>query len=219
MTHRFGLALVGALLLTGCGNDFEPSSNNAMLKSLTSSGLAQMTAGRSAVEPMSRARLAEVVTPVMLMTIERSGVEVLIAEVETNRGVETWSSVDDVTISLRNGVIVATRGFGADLMAASVPSVSQGSGSGQDHTRRHSTLNGEDQPIETAFTCRFTNAGVKTVDIVEINYPLTHIIESCAAGGVSFQNEYWIGSDQKIRKSRQWISPEAGILTIEDVRR
>lgn len=219
MTHRLGLALIGAFLLSACGNDPEPTSNGAVLKSLSSAGMARITSGGTAAEPITRARLAEVVTPVMLITIERTGVEALFAEIETARGVETWSSVDDLTISLRNGVIVATRGFGPDLMAASVPSVSLASGNGQGHTRRHSTLNGEDQPVQTDFACRFVSDGVKAVEIVEITYQLTHIAETCTAGDVSFQNEFWIGSDQKIRKSRQWISADGGFLTIEDVRR
>jgi hypothetical protein len=218
MTHRLGLALICALLLSACGNDIEPTSNGALLKSLSSSGMARIRGG-SAPEPMTRARLAEVVTPVMLMTIERTGVEALFAEIETSRGVETWSSVDDITISLRNGVIVATRGFGADLMAANVPAVSLASGGGQGHTRQHSTLNGEDQPVQTDFTCRFSQDGVKAVDIVQISYSLTHVVETCAAGDLSFQNDFWLGSDQKIRKSRQWISPEVGFITIEDVGR
>lgn len=219
MTHRLGLALMGALLLSACGNDSEPTSNGALLKSLSSSGMAQLRGGADAAPPMTRARLAEVLTPVMLMTIERTGVEALFAEIETSRGVETWSSVDDITISLRNGVIVATRGFGADLMAASVPAVTLASGGGQGHMRRHSTLSGTDQPVLTEFACQFSRDGVKAVDIVQISYQLTHIVETCTAGDLSFQNDFWIGSDQKIRKSRQWISPEAGFITIEDVRR
>ena len=210
------MALFG---VTACGNDTETSPNAAVLRSFAASGAAKVKGTEGAAAPMTRARLAEVVTPVMLVTWDRTGNEALIAEIQTNGNVATWSSVDDLTISMRNGVIVATRGFGDDLMAASVPAVSRHSGGGAEHVRVHTLLNGEDQAYRTQFTCRFQNAGFQDIDIVQINYRSTHVIESCHAGDIRFQNEYWISEDQKMRKSRQWISPAVGYFTIRDVRR
>ena len=219
MKYAPGLGLISLLALAACGSDTDPASNTAVVRSFAASALGSVKASAPASERMTRARLAEVLTPVMLTTIENTGHQALIAEIETNGPVATWSSVDDITISLRNGVIVATRGFGADLMAATVPAVSRSSGGGQTYTRVHTLLNGEDQAVRTQFACTMQNYGAKTVDIVEISYQTSHVIESCTADGVSFRNEYWISGDQKMRKSRQWISPDVGFLTIEDVRR
>lgn len=221
MKLAHGICLIGLLFLSACGSEADTSSNsNAdLLRSVAASTVARVKGSEAAAEPMTRARLAEVVTPVMLLTVDASGKQALIAEIQTNQGVATWSTVDDITISLRNGVIVATRGFGADLMAAAVPAVLSGVGQGQSHRRVHTLLNGEDKPIRTQFTCTFRNDGSQVIDIVEVKYQATQITESCVASERRFENVYWISGDRQMRKSRQWISPEVGFLTIQDVRR
>lgn len=215
---RHSLFLVFLMALSACGSATDTASNTEVLRAFAASATGRMKAPET-VAPITRATLAQVVTPVMLVKIDKTGQEALIAEIQTNGGVSTWSSIDDITISFRNSVIVATRGFGADLMAAAVPAISRSSGGGTGHTRVHTLLNGEDNTVRTRYACTLQNAGSKIVNIVQIAYETTHIIESCAADGLRFQNEYWFSGDQKMRKSRQWISPEVGFLTIEDVRR
>ncbi len=168
---------------------------------------------------ITRALLDQVLTPVMLVTVENRMQQALVAELQTNGGVQTWSSVDDVTLSLRKGMIVATRGFGADLMAADVPGIPLGITGTTTHRRVHTLLNDEDQAVRTVFACTFQWPEPETITVVEITYHVTRISESCAAGQVAFQNEYWLSKDRHLRKSRQWISPDVGFLTVEDVRR
>ncbi|NEX48049.1 YjbF family lipoprotein [Pseudotabrizicola algicola] len=210
------LGLLACTTLVACGSDSDSIGTADIVRSFATSAIGTLSPADAGIERMTRARLAEVVTPVMLLTVDSTGQEALIAEIENNRGVETWSTVDDITISLRNGVIVATRGFGADLMAASGPNVTRSGGS---YGRVHVLLNGEDNPEQTRFACTLQNAGAKAVEVVEITYQATHMIETCSAPGESFTNDYWITGDQKIRKSRQWISPDLGYITIADVRR
>jgi hypothetical protein len=214
-------ALIGLLGVAGCGNETESSSNTEIVRTLVAAGAAKVKGNGAggAAAPLTRARLAEVVTPVMLATVENTGNEALIAEIQVNGDVATWSTVDDITISMRKGVIVATRGFGADLMAASVPAVSRQSGGGAGHNRVHTLLNGEDQPVRTAFSCQFQNHGPQDIEIVQIKYRSTYITEDCRSDKIRFKNEYWISDDQKMRKSRQWISPQVGFFIIQDVRR
>lgn len=219
MKSTLVLGIFSMFVLAACGSDSDSATNTDIVRSFASSAFGVVKPAGPAPERMTRARLAEVLTPVMLVTIDSTGHEALIAEIETNGSVATWSSVDDITISLKNGVIVATRGFGADLMSAAVPAVSRSSGGGASHTRVHVLLNGEDQSVRTRFSCTMQNLGTKAVDVVQVSYQTTHVVESCTADGATFKNDYWISSDQKIRKSRQWISPDVGFLTIADVRR
>lgn len=214
MNHALWSCLLAALITASCGSD--PSPTVGMARTALASLLG--TAKPTAPPQITRALLAQVVTPVMLVTVDDRNQQALIAEIQTNRGVATWSSVDDITLSLRNGVIVATRGFGADLMAADVPDISGRSG-GKAHSRVHTLLNGEDRAVQTSYVCGVRSAGIKMIEIVEISYETTHIIESCAGGGLRFVNDFWFTSDQTLRKSRQWVSPDVGFLTIEDVRR
>ncbi|MDO9639268.1 MAG: YjbF family lipoprotein [Pseudotabrizicola sp.] len=205
--------LLAVLITASCGSDPSPTVGMAR----TALGSVLGTAKAPAPPRITQALLAQVVTPVMLVTIDNRKQQALIAEIQTNRDVATWSSVDDITLSFRNGVIVATRGFGADLMAADVPEVSPRSG-GEAHSRVHTLLNGEDQAVQTRYACSFRNVGMEVIEIVKISYEATHIVESCAGGGMRFVNDFWFSGDQTLRKSRQWISPDVGYLTIEDVR-
>lgn len=219
MKSALVLGLVSLLTVAACGSDSDSATNTDILRTFAASAIGTVKPEGPPAEQMTRARLAEILTPVMLVAIDKTGQEALIAEIETNGGVATWSSVDDITISLRNGVIVATRGFGADLMSAAVPNITRNSAGGSPYSRIHVLLNGEDQPVRTAFSCTLQNAGLKAVEVVQISYQVTHLVESCGANGVTFQNDYWFSGDQNLRKSRQWISPDVGYLTIADVRR
>lgn len=213
------IAAAIAMTLAGCGNDPESFASARLVQGIVKDKATSVRGAAPAAAPkLTRAFLAQVPTPVMWVTLESRGQQALIGQVETNGGVETWSTVDDVTISFRNGVVVATRGLGADLMAAAGPSGGQLLASGSTFTRVHTTLNGLDQPIKRQMTCTVSNQGVQSIDIVEISYRATHIVETCDIGGASIQNDYWIDAAKKMRKSRQWIGQEIGYLEIEDLR-
>jgi hypothetical protein len=218
MKASLSAALIALMAFAACGNETDTSAATQVVRAVAATSLAKVKGGGAGEPQMTRARLAEVVTPVMLVTVENSGQEAMIAEIQANRGVSTWSTVNDITISLRDGVIVATRGFGADLMAAAVSPVSKGVGGGPEHRRTHTVLNGEDQAVRMEFNCKFRNDGPKTIEVVEIFYQTTQITESCVAGMLSFENQYWLDNGQKMRRSRQWVSSDAGYIIISDVR-
>jgi hypothetical protein len=214
------IAATIAMTLGGCGNDPESFASARMVQGLVKEKTASARGAAAAPSPkLTRAVLSQVLTPVMLVNLESRAQQALIGQVETNGDVETWSTVDDVSISFRHGVVVATRGLGPDLMAAAGPSGGQLLSSGSTFTRVHTTLNGLDQPIKRQLACTTSNQGTQTIDIVEVAFKATHIVETCDTGNGSIQNDYWIDSAGKIRKSRQWIGQEIGFLVIEDLRR
>jgi hypothetical protein len=124
-----------------------------------------------------------------------------------------------VTVSLRQGVLLATRGFGADLMAADVPGAATLAKGGSAYSRAHTLLDGTDQPIRTIYSCSVMSRQPQAIVVVEVSYQTTHVVESCSDGNSTFENEFWFEGAQKLRKSRQWVSPEVGYLLIEDLRR
>lgn len=209
--------LVLALALSACGTDTdETAGSRAWLafaqQSLGSDAPAQPQAG------LTRAALARVVTPVDLVTLERAGVSGLIARIGTNGGVETWSSADDRTVSFRNGLLVATRGLGADLMSADVPPLSRIAAGQGSHGRTHVTLSGDEQPIRATYSCVLTTIGPETVVIVERSMTLRHVQETCAGRGESFVNDYWFDGRGILWQSRQWAGRDLGHLRIQRLR-
>jgi hypothetical protein len=217
------VALLGTVLalgLAGCGNDPESFASARLVQTAVKDSAASVRRGAPAAAPppLTREVLSQILTPVMVVRMISRGQQALIGQVETNGDVETWSTVDDVTVSFRNGVVVATRGLGADLMAASGPSGSQLLGSQNSYSRIHTSLDGLDQPVRRTLECSSSRKGQQSIDVVEISYQVTHIVETCLSDGLSIQNDYWLDGARKMRKSRQWIGQEIGYLEIEDLR-
>jgi hypothetical protein len=214
---RLAIASFAALWLAACGSDTGQIATISAARTIATMAAGQMT-GRGTPAPagigMTRATLANIVTPVDLVTIETSGAQGVIAKIGTNRGVETWSSVDKKTLSFRNGIILATRGLGGDLMSAAVPARTQVTVPGT-HNRRHVVLNGQDQPETLQFQCRTTAVGPDSVIVVERSYATQHYQETCSGPSGSFSNDYWAGIGGNLRKSRQWVSERVGFVVVE----
>jgi hypothetical protein len=219
MKNLFLTCALAAMALTGCGNDPESFAGARLVKSAITDGASSLkrSAEPAAKLAIKRSDLDAISTPAQLVTLQ-NGKQGLVGLLQNNRGVTTWSTVDDVTISLRDGVIAATRGLGDDLMAAVPVSPNQLASGAKSYQRTLTHLDGIDQAIATTFTCNASIDGRQQIEIVQLSYSTTHVVESCSSASTSFQNDYWIGA-AGIRKSRQWVSENAGYLTIEDLRR
>ena len=214
------LLLLGIIGLSACGSD-NNQTGTATPIGVAASAL-KNSLGRAAKPApggigMTRATLANIVTPVDLVTIETSGAQGVIAKISTNRVVETWSSLDNKTLSMRDGVVVATRGLGADLMSAAVPQLAQ-LRSSQPFTRSHVTLSGEDKPITSSYFCHPVQNGPKNIVVVERSYATQHITEQCNGPDSGFSNDYWFEIGGKLRRSRQFVSESVGFVVIEHLR-
>ncbi|QYK42362.1 MAG: YjbF family lipoprotein [Paracoccaceae bacterium] len=211
-----GLLALSGLVLAGCGSQTQISPSARIAQTVaTSVAGTRGAAPRVDLSPsrLTRAQIASITVPADLVTLEKAGVSAVVVRTGLNGGVETWSSPDDRTISVRDGVIVATRGLGADLMAARVPGVAQLAAGGS-WERLHTTLNGEDQAVITRYSCTASSAGPARIVVVERAYETRLVRESCEGGGTRFVNEYWLQGGAKLRQSRQWIGHTVGYVAI-----
>lgn len=203
--------------LSACGSDQKEISTFSALQSY-GTGLAgkfrKTAVPAGASQGITRATVDGIGAPVDLVTIENRGAQGLIVQVGTNGSVETWSSADNKTLSMRNGMLVATRGLGGDLMSAAVPNLAQLE-SGQTVKRAHTVLDGEDKPFTHRFDCRGIRNGAKTITVVERSYQTQHITEDCNGPDGSFSNDYWVQTGGKLRRSRQFVSESVGFVVIE----
>jgi hypothetical protein len=138
-----------------------------------------------------------------------------------NAGYITWSTVEKQTLTLRQGVMTATRGLGDDLMSSDVSATIRAiaSGGGDDIVRVLRHLDGDDQTIETRFTCRLTTAGRETITLSSgENLATTRLVERCVAGNQTVENIYWKDTGGTVRRSRQWISASLGYILIDVLR-
>lgn len=210
-------ALVGLTALAGCGNDKESLSGFESFKTMAKSAVASAGSKETVAPKVSRAMVDQIAAPVRAVTLEKRNQQALMVEIARNNGVETWSSVDKVTISVRNGVLVATRGLGDDLMAASAQHPVLRNSADGGTRRTYSLLNGADQMVRVSADCVAKSEGVQAIEIVEKTYNLNKVVELCTLGREQFTNIYWLDSSGSIRKSRQWVSPNVGSIIIEDL--
>ncbi len=165
---------------------------------------------------VTRAQLDQVETPLMAARLTGPGTFATLIPVGVNGDVVTWRSADEITLSLNQGVIVATRGLGQDLMAADVADTLRmiDSETGN-YTRIHTYLDGEYQTQFHAFTCRNETRTADQIEIVEQRHQTLRIEESCFAPEQHIANTYWVDSGGTVWKSKQWVSPSLGYMETE----
>lgn len=136
-------------------------------------------------------------------------------------GVDTWRTGQNQTLSLNDGVLIATRGLGHDLMSADVAGTlaALAGGPQSGYPRLLSYLDGEGQTVFRAMLCEMRPAVADPVVSFGLTFPATRRDETCATTGQTVTNRYWIGTDGAMRRSEQWIGPDLGTLAIEQLTR
>lgn len=187
------------LLLAGCG-DLLPGRGGA-----TGPGAGP-----------DRAEIDRAGRPLLMARLPRLGTRAMMRPSGRNGDVITWKAPDEVSISLAGGVLVATRGLGPDLMSAEVtrtramlagaPMPARG------YARLHSYLDGEHRPQFKSFLCRDAGRRPETIALRGMTRQTLRVTERCTSPDAGFVNEYWIGADGLVWRSRQWIGPGVGYL-------
>ena len=160
--------------------------------------LAQIKAG------LSPAVLARFNGPVMIAQLPSRNAVALLSKVGTNQGVDTFLSTDGISISISNGVIVATRGFGFDLMRADYAEPLLAiKNPPQEIARNFSHLDGENQLITTTYDCSYATIGARQVK------------EVCTSSTQSFENTHSLDENGEIFSATQWVSLQTGPIVFE----
>lgn len=123
-----------------------------------------------------------------------------------NGDVDTWSSRDGISLSFQQGVLVASRGLGHDLMGADAARtlVALAEGGAGIYRRKMRYLTGDYQSVWLAAGCSLQAAGGEG--------GLLRMEEHCRAGNLDFTNQFWLDRNDSIVRSRQWISPQLGYI-------
>ncbi|WP_296427267.1 YjbF family lipoprotein [Yoonia sp.] len=142
--------------------------------------------------------------PVLLVQIMNRGAVAVLTRVAMNGPIETFLTPDGISLSLHDGLLVATRGLGFDLMAADVGGpLGAVMGNANDAPREHRYLDGENHVSRDVFDCIYTRSAAD------------HIREICSRAGNAFENTYIVDVFGLVRVSRQWVSEGVGYLLIE----
>ena len=198
MMQRLGI--LAAVLLCGlaaCAPKGPPPDPRALL-----------TAGqiRASSQPLLLTRIDDLGGSTMIVTGRRDGVV-------------TWRTADFVTFSYRDGLLVATRGLGADLMSADVSRTHAAltGGPSQDYPRFLTFLGPDDKTLFRAFRCTMRDAGPDPVVSFGTVFPATLMRETCHSTRLTIENRYWVAPGGGIRRSFQWIGADLGYLETEQL--
>lgn len=194
----FGLPALCAVFLAGC-SALGGSGAGAMLSMLKPKG------PQTSAFDMPRAELEKAGVPVMVLASDRFGYEDFVAPRDRRGAVVNWGSADGLLVTLRDGVLIETRGLGGDLMSSAMPGAGQIAGSGS-YRRSYFFVGPEDRSDRIDFTCTPRTAGTETLAVFGLGYPTRHVIETCESDAGVIKNEYWL-QGSTIRKSREWVSP------------
>lgn len=165
---------------------------------------------------ITRAQLDTVQQPLLFAELDSLGTAASLVQGGRNGAVVTWLTADRVGLSFHDGLLVATRGLGQDLISADVSGTRRAlaGGAGRYHARLYSYLDGEHQTQYRAFKCLITDRRPETIDIFDHVHATTRVEETCYSTDLEVVNRYWTGGGV-MWKSQQWVSPFAGYLLTE----
>ncbi|NRP13428.1 hypothetical protein XMD517_002211 [Aliiroseovarius sp. xm-d-517] len=163
--------------------------------------------------------LAKTGAPAYVVSVEnRPGAYAQFLRQQVNiRGEETWISGDGVSLGMKEGLVLATRGLGGDLMSADISRLLPAILSRRDTVTELylSHLNANDETSFSTFRCRLSNRGARSVDLGPYVAQTDLMVADCTNGNTTLKNLYWLDRQRGgIVQSRQWISPHTGSLAL-----
>lgn len=216
MNRPAGLLVLVALTLAGCsGGDAGVSPSIPGLGRLTGGAAAPATV--EVEVPLPGAAVAVAPAPRMLATVEQTRITAPLRLAVDRGGYQTWIADDRTTITLRGGVVTATRGLAHDLLAADAEAAAQAIRAGRagSYSRSYRYTSGV-RGIETrSYSCTLARTGAETVTVQGRQVAATRFSETCTGPDGGFRNDYWIGRDGRLTKSRQFLDPQGGYLTLQ----
>jgi hypothetical protein len=210
-------ALAAITALAGCGPD--AGGPIAQVGRALAASLGQSRADAPPLrQQLTRAAIREYGQPVILVEAPAIPAEATLRPLAQNGPNRTWITADGVTLTFRNGVVVATRGLGEDLMSADTAAAEAALGNRRagPAVRTHWRLDGDHRQVRIRYDCEFVAEGSETIEIIEERHATVRFREICRSGESWIENRYWIGArDGVVWRSRQWVSPKVGYLAID----
>lgn len=215
------LICMAALGLSACSSDPNAQSTLAQVKAFTKSVFpGKQAAGGPTPEEALIATLQATKGPVAAIAVEAQGVALPFVESATNGPVRTWINGANQTISIRGGMIVATRGYGHDLMANDSPEIvslltNRKSGA---QNREMYFIDGSDTNVRYVIPCTVAPSGQEAVQTLSGPVTTTKMVENCTSGAFEIENTFWVTGSGVTIQSRQWVSVGIGYVVVSQVR-
>lgn len=217
---RFLINLSLILTLTSCSNAPEMETGEIRALQLLKQSLKKSNPSKrffDARKLLTRKQIDAAKTPVLFVELDSGQNGTLIPY--PGQGVQqTWLGADGATITLSQGVLMASRGLGNDLMGSvsSMPPWSKIKNKKQIYSRELNYITGNNQILKLSLKCDIQKTSKKEViKIWEINFEVAAFEENCHKSGLEIKNIFYVDSQSIVRRSSQYHSDTIGLLHIE----
>ena len=204
-----GLLLAG---LTACGPMQESSRLSGAAEGLFARIGGQDSLTADAPTALTREQIEAQPVELLRVSFIDFGVTSVLVQSGGSAGMVTWLGADRRSVTFKDGLLVATRGLGDDLMGSDIDAAIASLNGGGNHLRTLDFLNGLNQIERIQFTCTTTKEGTETLTIFEKTYQTDVLEEVCDSEIGGFKNAYWRDGNGVIWQSRQFISVGGGYL-------
>lgn len=230
LIHLRRLPLFGALFATlfvaACSGGNEEPDLELQVIAAGRAAIAAKTAPKVARPPLTRAALDTLNGSFTEVILERRDQLAYVSVNGQRRDgdpglITTWRTEDNITLSMRNGVLIATRGLGGDILSSTVQVAGDIPGPSTGGERIYYIRALENKTRRLALACDLVDMGTETIEIVERRTTTRHLRETCTGGRVAdgsgetgeVTNDYWVDSRSGlVLQSRQWAGPFIGYL-------
>ena len=131
---------------------------------------------------------------------------------------QTWLGADGATITLKRGILLASRGMGDDLMgsSSSMPSWSKINKKPETYVRELNHITGNNKISKRVFNCDIEKtSSEEQIKIWDVTFKVDKFEESCSNGSLTFKNVYHVDVQGVVRRSTQYHSVSLGSILIE----
>lgn len=216
------LGLATAMALSSC-SFFAPDSESlgGLVLTTASGAIATRDGEETASAPQNAAaqnalnRIASTGRAGLLVTTPRLGQTTVMISEQRNGPYRTFRGTNNTSITLKSGIMTATRGIGVDLMAQAISVPESGlftTGSfPKEVARVQRHLDGENHLRSAEFLCVIDRKGREDVTILNRKHTTTLFEETCRNSSRAFLNRYWVGTGTgTVWQSQQAISNTSG---------
>lgn len=167
-----------------------------------------------AIKVFNREELKGVKYP--LIEIQTNGIliQALMLALTERENYVNYSSGSGQQLTMQGGLITKTKGMGTNLVSLAINKNSpflirqDPNKWPSNNFRTYGFLNPSNQIDSYIFSCKLIVKEKEIIEIVNINYSVTKVLEECDSQGKSFANLYWVSDNGFIWRSKQWISPK-----------
>jgi hypothetical protein len=215
-----GLALVAGL--AACQGGVDAPSLQLQVIDAVRETVAERTAPKPERPPLTRAVLDTLDGAFLEATREREDLNAFLYVSATPRDsapgdLIVWRTETEETVTLRGGVLIATRALGGDLLSTELQLAPGGVGPASGARVMH-VRTGDNKQARLSLACEVSDLGPETIEIIGARHATRHLRKRCEGAGGTVVNDYWIEPARGLmRQSRQWAGPHIGYLRLRQI--